>query len=121
MTACPVMMVVRLPDSPTEYGRSVSLPDHGYLRKRDAQSFWADQTHGGFRSRADVGYADVNVKLALGIDADHGIAAAHGERNAMNPIPAPRLIGPRSEPGWGRQRFFQSNASAPRRPHCSSL
>src|SRR5882757_9745074 len=41
-------------------------------------------------------------------------------RNAMNETPAPRLIGPASEPGDDFQRFFHSNVSAPLRMHSSS-
>jgi len=42
------------------------------------------------------------------------------DRKAMKATPDPRLIGPLSTPG-GCHRFFQSNASAPRRMHSSSV
>ena len=42
------------------------------------------------------------------------------DRNIMNAMPAPRLIGPGSEPGSGRQRLSQSKSSRPCAMHSSS-
>src|SRR6185503_7525105 len=115
------MMVVRLPDSPTEYGhRSVS-----------------PQTTSSCDSGTPSSSAAINPIVVLApaptsvtptcteyrpfaLTRTTALLRPSPARNAMNDTPAPRLIGPASDPGSRRQRFFHSNASAPRRMHSSS-
>ena len=44
-----------------------------------------------------------------------------GRGQIHDATPAPRLIGPLSDPGTGFQRFFHSKSSAPRLMHSSSV
>src|SRR5689334_14254086 len=115
------MIVVRLPDSPTEYGqRSVS-----------------PQTTVTFDSGTPSASAAIKPIVVLAPPPTSvtptwteycpfesrritALLRPSPARNAMNETPAPRLIAPLSDPA-GRHRFFQSNRSAPRRMHSSSV
>src|SRR6185295_12232190 len=116
------MIVVRLPDSPTEYGqRSVS-----------------PQTTSTCDSGTPSASAAINPIVVLAppptsvtptCTAYRPFASTRTTallrpspaRNTRNDTPEPRLIGPVSDPGRGRQRVVHSKASAPRRMHSSSV
>src|SRR6185369_5474783 len=101
------MIVVRLPDSPTEYGqRSVS-----------------PQTTSTCDSGPPCSSAAISPMVVLAplptsvpptcteyrpfaLTRTTALLRPSPARNVMNDTPEPRLIGPASDPGSGRQRFF---------------
>src|SRR5476651_1789162 len=115
------MIVVRLPDSPTEYGqRSVSPQttsscDSGMPNSSAAISpivvFAPPPTSVTPTCTKYLPFASTRITALL---------RPRPARNAMNETPAPRLIGPGSDPGEDFQRFFHSNVSAPFWMHSSS-
>src|SRR5258706_13734192 len=114
------MIVVRLPDSPTEYGQR-SVSPHTTSRS------------GSFTPSASAAINPIVVfapaptsvtptctqYLPLPSTRTTALLRPRPARNAMNDTPAPRLTGPRSDPGVDFQRVFHSNAAAPRRTHSS--
>src|SRR6478752_4698990 len=115
------MIVVRLPDSPTEYGhRSVSP------QTTSSCDIGTPSSSAAIRPIVVLAPPPTSVTptcteyLPLASTRRTALLRPRPARNAMNETPAPRLIGPRSDPGWDFQRFFQSNASAPLRMHSSS-
>src|SRR5437868_8515538 len=115
------MMVVRLPDSPTEYGQRSESP-------HTTSTFDSGTPSSSAAIKPIVVFAPAPTSVTPTCTAYRPLAASlitallrpTPARNAMNDTPAPRLIGPPSDPGCGCQRFFQSNASAPRCRHSSS-
>src|SRR5258708_5866793 len=115
------MMVVRLPDSPTEYGQRSESP-------HTTCTFESGAPNSSAAINCIVVFAPAPTSVTPTCTAYVPLASSlitallrpSPARNAMNDTPAPRLIGPRSDPGVGRHLFFQSNASAPRWMHSSS-
>src|SRR5439155_25479254 len=114
--------VVRLPDSPTEYGQRSVSPHTTSTFDRATPSASAAIIAIVVFAPAPTSVTPTNtVYLPFASSRITALLRPNAERNAMKDIPAPRLIGPGSEPGCGRHRFFHSNTSAPRRMHSSRL
>src|SRR5216117_3605130 len=108
-------MVVRLPDSPTEYGqRSVSPDTISIFDKGTPSASDAIMAIVVFAPGPTSVTPTNSVYWPFESRRMTALLLPSAERNAMNDTPAPRLIGPGSDPGCGRHRFFQSKASAPR-------
>src|ERR1700674_3239498 len=116
------MIVVRLPDSPTEYGQRPVSP-------HTTSNFDNGTSSASAAIRPMVVLAPLPTSVTptctwnWPLESTWIIALLRPtpERNARNATPDPRLIGPASDPGFDRQRFFQSNASMPRRMHSSKV
>src|SRR5215813_11906866 len=115
------MIVVRLPDSPTEYGH-LSVSPH-------TTSSWESGMPSASAAISPIvvfAPAPTSVTptcseyLPALFTRTTALLRPRPDRNAMNDTPAPRLIGPGSDPGGDFQRFFHSKASAPLRMHSSS-
>src|SRR5215472_13671770 len=115
-------MVVRLPDSPTEYGqRSVSPQTTSTLDKGTPNASAAIIPIVVF-APAPISVTPTNtVYVPLASRRITALLRPRADRNAMKDTPAPCFTGPASEPGCERHRFFHSKASAPRRMHSSRL
>src|SRR5262245_4104052 len=115
------MIVVRLPDSPTEYGQRSVSP-----QTTSSSDSGMPSASAAIRPIVVFAPAPTSVTptcteyLPLLLTRTTALLRPRPERNAMNATPAPRLIGPGSEPGLDFQRFVHSNASAPLRMHSSS-
>src|SRR5471032_1270755 len=115
------MIVVRLPDSPTEYGqRSVSPQTTSSCDSGTPSSSAAISPIVVFAPPPTSVTPTCTEYLLFESTRMTALLRPRPERNAMNDTPAPRLIGPGPDPGCGFQRFVHSNASAPRRMHSSS-
>src|SRR3954464_4409609 len=115
------MMVVRLPDSPTEYGqRSVSPHTTSSCDSGTPSSSAAISPIVVLAPPPTSVTPTCTQYLFLASTRTTALLRPRPARNAMNDTPAPRLIGPRSDPGSAFHRFFHSNASAPLRMHSSS-
>ena len=121
-TAEPVMMVVRLPDSPTEYGqRSVSPQTTSTFDSGTPQRFRRDQPHRGLGAGADVGDANKQRVRPAPFNRMTALLGPSPERNDHVGHAGAALdrAGIR-RPASRCHRAFQSNRSAPRRMHSSS-
>src|SRR5262249_14671030 len=115
------MMVVRLPDSPTEYGQ-LSVSPH------TTRTFENGTSSASAAIMPIVVFAPAPTSVTptcteytpLASTRTVALLRPRPERNVMNDTPAPRLIGPGPLPA-GCQRLFHSKASAPRRMHSSSV
>src|SRR3954447_13398133 len=115
------MMVVRLPDSPTQYGqRSVSPHTTSSCDNGIPSASAAISPIVVFAPPPTSVTPTCTQYLPFESTRPTALLRPSPARNAMNETPAPRLIGPRSDPGSAFQRLFQSNASAPLRMHSSS-
>src|SRR6476646_9905396 len=109
------MIVVRLPDSPTEYGqRSVSPHTTSSCDSGIPSSSAAIKPIVVLAPPPTSVTPTCTAYLPFASTRTTALLRPRPARNAMNETPAPRLIGPDPDPGIGFQRFFQSNASAPR-------
>src|SRR5579864_3738383 len=114
-TAVPVIIVVRLPDSPTEYGqRSVSPQTTSTLDSGTSKASAAIRPIVVFAPAPTSVTPTCTLYSPLAFTSITALLRPKPDRNARNEKPAPRFTGPESEPGCGRQRFFQSNAVMPR-------
>ena len=103
MTAVPVMMVVRLPDSPTEYGQRSVSPQTTSTFDSGTPSASAAISPIVVFAPAPTSVTPTNsvyspVRVRAGCTA---LLVPSPERNNMKVMPAPRLIGPGSAPGCG--------------------
>src|SRR4051812_9032115 len=115
------MIVVRLPDSPTEYGqRSVSPHTTSSCDSGMPSASAPINPIVVFAPAPTSVTPTCSEYLPALLTRTTALLRPSPERKVMNDTPAPRLIGPASEPGTARQRFFHSNASAPLRMHSSS-
>src|SRR5262249_27611450 len=115
------MIVVRLPDSPTEDGhRSVSPHTTVTLASGTPSASAAMSPIVVFAPAPTSVTPTWTAYRPFASSRMTALLLPRPARNAMNETPTPRLIGPRSDPA-GRHRFFQSNTSAPRRRHSSSV
>src|SRR5213078_2926258 len=115
------MMVVRLPDSPTEYGqRSVSPHTTSTCDSGTPSSSAAISPIVVFAPLPTSVTPTCTEYLRFASTRTTALLRPSPARNAMHAPPAPRLIGPESAPGCGRQRFFHWNASARERTDPSS-
>src|SRR3954470_13360987 len=115
------MIVVRLPDSPTEYGqRSVSPHTTSSCDSGMPSASAAINPIVVFAPPPTSVTPTWTAYLPLESTRTTALLRPRPARNAMNETPAPRLIGPESDPGCAFHRFFHSNASAPLRMHSSS-
>src|SRR5204863_10012229 len=122
MTAYPVWMDVRLPDSPTEYGQGSVSPQTTSTLASGTPSASAAMRAMVVLAPAPMSVTPTNtVYFPLASRRMTALLRPSAERNAIKEPPAPRFTGPGSEPGGGRQRFFDSNVSAPRRMQSSRL
>ena len=115
------MMVVRLPDSPTEYGVVAESPQIRSILDSGTSS--ASEAIIAIVVFAPAPISVTPTRTAYRPFASTVIVALlrpRPERNAMNETPTPRRIGPASVPA-GRHFFFQSNVSMPQRRHSSSV
>ena len=87
-------------------------PDDLHLRERHAELLGRDQPHRRLRAGADVGDADeARVYCPSRRRWMTALLRPRPERNAMNDMPAPRLIGPAI-----RSRLADASASSSRTP-----
>src|SRR5262249_11550402 len=115
------MMVVRLPDSPTEYGQLAVSPQTTRTFSNGTSSASAAIIPIVVLAPAPTSVTPTwTVYGPFASSLTMALLRPTPERNAMNATPDPRLIGPESDPA-GCHRFFQSNTSAPRRRHSSSV
>src|SRR3954447_17166741 len=115
------MIVVRLPDSPTEYGqRSVSPHTTSSCDNGMSSASAAISPIVVFAPPPTSVTPTCSEYLPCALTRTTALLRPRPARHAMNDTPAPRLIGPGSDPGTARQRFFHSNVSAPLRMHSSS-
>ena len=115
------MIVVRLPDSPTEYGqRSVSPQTTSSCDSGTPSSSAAMSPIVVFAPPPTSVTPTCTQYLPVLSTRTTALLRPSPARNAMNDTPAPRLMGPGSDPGVDFQRFFHSNASAPFLMHSSS-
>src|SRR4051794_31946920 len=115
------MIVVRLPDSPTEYGqRSVSPQTTSTCDSGTPSASAAMRPIVVFAPAPTSVTPTCTEYLPSPWRRTTALLRPRPARNAMNETPAPRLIGPGSDPGTGFHRFFHSNVSAPLRMHSSS-
>jgi hypothetical protein len=115
-------MVVRLPDSPTEYGqRSVSPHTTSIMESGTPSSSEAIIAIVVLAPGPMSVTPTKTVKRPEPSTRRIALLGPMPARNIMNDMPAPRLTGPGSEPGRGRQRDAQSKSSAPRSMHWSSV
>src|SRR6476660_2309622 len=106
------MIVVRLPDSPTEYGqRSVSPHTTSSCDNGTPSASAALNPIVVFAPAPTSGTTTCTQYLPLPSRRTTALLRPRPARNAMKETPAPRLIGPGSEPGTLFHRAFQSNAS----------
>src|ERR1700730_14835916 len=116
------MIVVRLPDSPTEYGqRSESPQTTSTLDSGTASASAAISPMVVLAPPPTSVTPTCTAYRPFESSRMTALLRPTPARNAMNDTPAPRLRGPRSDPGSGRHLFFQSNVSAPRVKHWSSV
>src|SRR6266566_990202 len=116
------MIVVRLPDSPTEYGHLSVSPQTTSTCDSGTPSSSAAISPIVVFAPAPTSVTPTNsVYLSFESKWITALLDPTPERNAIYVNPAPRLIGPLSDPGTGRHRAFQSNNSAPRRMHSSNV
>jgi len=114
------MIVVRLPDSPTEYGQRSVSPHTTATLDRGTPSASAAISHIVVFAPPPTSVTPTNtVYCPLASRRITALLCPSPDRKAMNETPAPRLSGPRSEPGCGRQRAVQSKRFAPMRRHSS--
>src|SRR2546429_8096056 len=103
------MIVVRLPDSPTEYGQRSVSPQTTSTCDSGTPSSSAAISPIVVLAPAPTSVTPTNsVYLPLASTWRTALLDPTPERNAMYVKPAPRLIGPVSDPGTGRHRAFQS-------------
>src|SRR3954453_10106887 len=115
------MIVVRLPDSPTDYGqRSVSPQTTSSCDSGMPSASAAIKPIVVFAPPPTSVTPTCNAYLPCALTRITALLRPGPARNALNEPPAPRLIGPASDPGCAFQRWLHSNASAPRRMHSSS-
>src|SRR5262249_6112074 len=115
------MIVVRLPDSPTEYGQR-SVSPHTTL------TFDSGTPSASAAINPIVVFAPPPTSVTptwteycpFESTRIAALLRPSPARNAMKDTPTPRLIDPVSDPA-GRQPFFHSKRSAPRRMHSSSV
>src|SRR5437764_3531621 len=120
-TASPVMDVVRLPDSPTEYGQVSVSPQTTLTFESGTPSSSAAMMFIVVLAPGPTSVTPTyNVYCCFASTVMTALLDPTPDRNDMKATPAPRLIGPGSEPGTGFQRAFQSKSAAPRAMHASS-
>src|SRR5262249_39179522 len=116
------MIVVRLPDSPTEYGHLSVSPHTTSTCDNGTPSSSAAMSPIVVFAPAPTSVTPTNkVYLPLASTCSTALLDPTPDRNAIYVNPAPFLIGPLSDPGTGRHRDFQSKISAPRRMHSSNV
>src|SRR3954451_1997406 len=115
------MIVVRLPDSPTEYGqRSVSPHTTSSCESGIPNASAAINPIVVFAPPPTSVTPTCTQYFPFASTRTTALLRPSPARNAMNDTPAPHLIGPGSDPGCGYHRVFHPKASAPRRMHSSS-
>src|SRR4030081_237280 len=101
------MMVVRLPDSPTEYGqRSVSPQTPSSCDSGTPSASAAISPIVVLAPPPTSVTPTCTEYFPLASTRMTALLRPRPARNAMNETPAPRLIGPRSDPGCGFHRVF---------------
>src|SRR6185437_1746088 len=103
------MIVVRLPDSPTEYGHlSVSPHTTSTCESGTPSSSAAMIPIVGFAPAPTSVTPTNRVYLPLASTCSTALLDPTPEQKLMYVKPAPRFSGPLSDPGTGRHRLFQS-------------
>src|SRR5262249_10025779 len=116
------MMVVRLPDSPTEYGHLSVSPQTTSTCDSGTPSASAAINPIVVFAPAPTSVTPTNkVYLPFESTCSTALLDPTPDRNAMYVKPAPFLMGPWSDPGTGRHRDCQSKICAPRLMHSSSV
>src|SRR5207344_2762576 len=110
------MIVVRLPDSPTEYGQRSVSPQTTVTFDDGTSSASAAMRFIVVLAPAPTSVTPTNsVYWPFESRWMTALLWPRPERKIIIAKPAPRFFGPGSDPGCGRQRVFQSNCAAPRR------